>query len=201
MNSIFLLVVFGLCFFNLQSPGHEDDVVQTLKYDIIRSGKVVGIMTASMKKNSVNVEYVTESKINMTMLVSVDVYNSVSGLFTDGVLQKGGITRKVNGTTKADVQLTLDRGKYLINESGNVSSLQAIIKYSTACLMFVEPVNSKQVFSEVFKKFLAIKKLSEHKYALQMPDGYQNIYTYKDGYCIEADVKSSMADLLIRLRK
>jgi len=143
----------------------------------------------------------TESKINMTMLVSVDVYNKVSGLFVDGVLQKGGITRKVNGNTKADVQLTLDKGKYLINESGNVSSMQAVIRYSTACLMFIEPVNNKQVFSEVFKKFLVIRKISEHTYALQMPDGYQNIYTYKDGYCIEADVRSSVADLTIRLRK
>ncbi|MCC6288315.1 MAG: hypothetical protein IT249_10560 [Chitinophagaceae bacterium] len=201
MNSIFSLVVFGLCFFDVQNPGHEDDVLQTLKYDIIRADKVVGIMNATMKKNNTNVEYVTESKINMTMLVSIDVYNKVSGIFVDGVLHNGGIIRKANGSVKADVQLTLDKGKYLINESGNVSSLQAVIKYSTACLMFNEPVNNKQVFSEVFKKFLSIKKLSEHTYALQMPDGYQNIYTYKDGYCIEADVKSSMADLLIRLKK
>ncbi|PVD52352.1 hypothetical protein DC498_09550 [Terrimonas sp.] len=201
MNSILSVFVFALCFFDLHRPGHEEGIAQTLKYDIIRSGRVVGTMNASMIKNSTNVEYMTESKINMTLLVSVDVYNKVSGLFVDGVLQKGGITRRVNGNTKADVHLTLDKGKYLINEYGNVSSIQAVIRYSTACLMFIEPVNNKQVFSEVFKKFLVIKKISEHKYALQMPDGYQNIYTYKDGYCIEADVRSSVADLTIRLRK
>lgn len=201
MNSILSAFVFALCFFDLHRPGHKEGIAQTLKYDIVRSGKVVGTMNASMIKNSTNVEYMTESKINMTMLVSVDVYNKVSGLFVDGVLQKGGITRRVNGNTKADVQLTLDKGKYLINESGNVSSMQAVIRYSTACLMFIEPVNNKQVFSEVFKKFLVIGKISEHTYALQMPDGYQNIYTYKDGYCIEADVRSSVADLTIRLRK
>ncbi|MFT3747147.1 MAG: hypothetical protein QM768_02485 [Agriterribacter sp.] len=201
MNSILSVFVFVLCFFDLQRRVHEDGIAQTLKYDIIRSGKVVGTMDASMIKNNTNVEYMTESKINMTMLVSVDVYNKVSGLFVNGVLHKGGITRKVNGSTKANVQITLDKGKYLINESGNVSSMQAVIKYTTACLMFTEPVNNKQVFSEVFRKFLEIKKLSEHKYALRMPDGYQNIYTYKDGYCIEADVRSSIADLTIRLRK
>lgn len=200
MTSIFQLLILGSCFFSLPSRQYEENADRELNYEILKGGKVVGTMNASMKKNNQNTEYITESKINMSMLVTVDVYNKVSGIFTDGVLQKGGIIRRVNGNVKANTQITLDKGRYAINESGNTSSLQAKIMYTTACLMFIEPTNHNQVFSEVFRKFLNIKKLSPHKYALVMPDGYENVYSYKDGYCIEAEVKSSMADLSIRLK-
>lgn len=201
MHCIIYMFVLGACFLNLKGERYEEDVVHNLKYDILKSGKVVGTMSASMKKNNNGTEYLTESRITMSMVLSVDVYNRVSGFFINGELQKGGIMRKVNGKVKANTQITLNNGKYTITEPENTTSLNAKIGYTTACLMYIEPVNNKQVFSEVFKKFLLVKKIAEHKYALQLPDGYENIYTYKDGHCIEADIKSSIADLVIRLKK
>lgn len=179
----------------------EEDVVKNLKYDILRSGKVVGEMNAFMKKNNAGIEYTTESKITMSVLLSVDVYNRVSGYFVNGELQKGGIVRKVNGKIKADTQIIRNNGKYIITDPETSTTLSTKIGYTTACLMYIEPLNSRQVFSEVFKKFLDIKKLSDHKYALQLPDGNENVYTYKDGHCAEVDIKSPVADLTIRLKK
>lgn len=201
MHYFLYVFALGLSFLNFKGRSYEEDVVHNLKYDIIKSGKIVGAMNASMKKSNAGIEYITESKISMSMVLSVDVYNKVSGFFVNGELQRGGIMRKVNGKIKADTQIAWSDGRYTITEPANTTSLAVKIGYTTACLMYIEPVNNKEVFSEVFKKFLSIKKLTEHRYALQLPDGYENIYTYKDGHCVEAYIKSSMADLTIRLRK
>ncbi|PWU00368.1 MAG: hypothetical protein C5B52_09065 [Bacteroidetes bacterium] len=180
---------------------HPKATVVQLNYDIERNGKVVGKLTSIKSTNQQTEEYVTESDVKIDILFSIQVYTKVQGTFNNGVLSEGNILRKVNGKDKANAHIIWSNDKYLIKEPHETGSFKFKIYYTTACLMHEEPTGLQHIFSENFKQFINVKQLGPHKYVLQLPDGNENIYTYVNGKCAEAVVKTTFATVYIKLKK
>ncbi|MFT3703151.1 MAG: hypothetical protein QM802_12310 [Agriterribacter sp.] len=177
---------------------NRTDFVRQLNFDVIRNGKVVGRMVCNKYKKNDTTAYLNESTIHISLIIDVAIYNRVEGTFVHDLLCNGSMRRIVNGTEKIDNHIKKANDKYLVTGDGKSGEVNAAINYTTVCLMHTEPENISQVFSENFRQFVGLKKIAAHKYALQLPDGNENYYTYKDGNCIEVEVPTTFTTIYIK---
>lgn len=176
----------------------NEEHFQQAHYHVIKGSKVVGHMWCSkLEKNGV-VEYTTESNVNISLLVDISIYNKIQSSFINGVLQDGSMQRKVNGKQKSNTHIAWNKDKYLITTTEDSDELKLKIYFTTGCLMYVEPENLKEIYSENFRQFISVKQVAPHKYAIQLPDGKENYYTYKNGICVEVEVPTPLATVYIR---
>lgn len=199
MLSIFLQL--SLLFSSSVSPltGVPADYFHQSHYNVFKSGKVVGHMVCTRSEKNGVVEYTTESNINVSFIIDVAIYNKVQSSFINGLLYNGNSQRIINGKPKAESHISWSNDKYLVSGMGsNPGELKSRISFSTACLMYTEPRNYQQIYSENFRRFVDIEEVSPHKYALKLPDGNNNYYTYKNGVCVEVEVPTSFATVFIR---
>lgn len=172
-----------------------------LQYDVIRNNKVIGQMQA-IRFNKGNItEYLTESSVKVSVVIELAIYTKVTGIFGQGQLISGSVIRRVNSSDKVNATINWQKDKYVIEEDGQKITLPEKISYTSACLMHVEPVGLNRIFSEANKKFIPIRQLKPHQYELQLPDGNKNYYTYADGFCVSAEVNTTLSKAFFRLKK
>ncbi len=198
MNAV---VYWSLLIFSPLFPfngGDADDYSSQAYYDIIRNDKIIGYMVCSKVERGDMVEYTTESSARISMLFDVSVYSKLQTSFCNDLLRDGKLTRLVNGKTKSSNHIVWNTDRYLVNNNGKRTLFTSKINFSTACLMYVEPLGMRHIFSENFGQYVTIKEISPHQYVLRLPDGNDNLYTYSDGKCIEVEVRTSFATVYIR---
>ncbi|MFT3948430.1 MAG: hypothetical protein QM763_15785 [Agriterribacter sp.] len=169
-------------------------------YDIIRNDKIIGYMKCSKLGNSETTEYINESSAKFSVIIDVSVYSKLQSSFRNGILEDGKLIRLVNGKTKADRHIRWSKDQYLINSDGKPAFIKSSIHFSTACLMYAEPSGMTYIFSENFGKYVEVNETRPHTYVLRLPDG-NNIYTYKNGKCMEVEVQTTFATIYIRPRQ
>jgi hypothetical protein len=175
---------------------------QELRYDIIRNGKVIGWLVSRKSVHGKSVELATESAATVEMLLTLKFNSMVRGTFSDGLLTEGSILRRVNGQDKANIRFVWENDHYVMQDGKSRTELRARISYSTACLMFYEPVKLTRIFSENFKQFIPINPgPGPHEYILHLPDGNTNLYTYENGICTAAEINTTFSTAYFRLRK
>ncbi|MFT3702082.1 MAG: hypothetical protein QM802_06920 [Agriterribacter sp.] len=172
-----------------------------LYYDIIKRDKVIGFMKCNRVEDGQTIEYINESSATFSILIDISVYSKLQSSFNNGILRDGKLVRMVNGKTKANKHVSWSNNQYLIDDDGKRTSLKSAINFTTACLMFSEPSGMKYIFSENFGKPVAIEETAPHIYALKLPDGNDNIYTYQNGKCVEVEVRTAVATVYIRPHK
>lgn len=194
-------ILYNLLFISLLPFNKTADYSHQSYYDIIRNNKVIGYMVCSKIERNETIEYINESTAKFSVLIDVSVYSKLQSSFSKEMLLTGKMIRQVNGKTKADKYISWNQGQYAISNDGKQGSFSSKINFSTACLMYAEPVGMAQIFSENFGKNITIKEITPHKYALQLPDGSNNFYTYSNGKCVEVEVQTSLATVYLKPRK
>lgn len=174
---------------------------QVLTYDVLRNNKVIGIIKA-VKRVHLNVtEFKVESDVNFDLLIEYHIYSIMQAAFNGEHLNKSSLLRKVNGKEKTNMNIVWQQDKYLIKDKSTTATLGEKIKFSTACLMNIEPLNKTKIFSENFKQFIPVKQVKPHEYELRLPDGNRNVYKYENGICVWATVETSLSDAQFRLKR
>lgn len=158
-------------------------------------------MVCSKVEKSETIEYTTESSAKFSVIVDISVYNKLQSSFTRGKLDTGKHIRIVNGETKTNKQIQWRGDSYRLIGNGKETSLKSAISFTTACLMFVEPQGIHSIFSENFGTYVSITEVEPHKYALKLPDGKDNFYTYQNGKCVEVEVRTSLATVYMKPHK
>jgi hypothetical protein len=158
---------------------------QQLSYNVIRKGANVGNMKITSTTSTAGQLFFIESNVQVWILVTIKIANIQSDFFKNGVLQKASIIRTVNGSTKMNNNIMQVPGGYItMDKSGDTTMIKGDIKHTIANLYFNEPTHGNPIYSENFLKFLTVKKIGQHMYEIQMPDGNKNVYTYQNGVCI-----------------
>jgi hypothetical protein len=172
-----------------------------LNYDVIRNGNVIGYLHATRSSSGDQVDYVTESSVNVRLLMSFSMYSKVTGSFTNGMLINGTAVRKLNGHNKVNMVIQWKSNYYLLKEDDEQTEIREKITYTTACLFNEEPVGITRIFSENFGKFITLKEVRPHYYELHLPDGNKNYYSYANGICTGAEVNTNFTKAFFRLKK
>ena len=197
LTRIFILLVLVPLFISFDPAAQT----QILHYDVLRNNKVIGAIKAVKRVHSQVTEFNVESDVNFDMLIDYHIHSVMRAAFNGEQLKESSLLRKVNGKEKTNTQIVWQLDKYLIKDKSSTVTFGEKIKFTTACLMNIEPLHATKIFSENFKQFIPVKEIKPHTYELQLPDGNRNIYKYENGICVWASVETTLSGAQFRLKK
>jgi len=171
-------------------------------YNVIVAGRTIGSLKVFDDKAQNNTkEHRIESDFKVMFYKGK---YSTQANYEDGKLLSATCAHHVNGDLK-EKTLTKSAAKssYEVSFSGEDGeekpriTLNEPIVSTITSLYYKEPVNISAVYSERYGKMCTVKKLSEGRYGVSLPDGKQGIYLYKNGLCQE--VKTDLAGFKLRI--
>ena len=188
------MVVLGITATNAMS--------QTSFYDVIVAGRNVGFLKVFNDETKNNIE-LQRIESNFKFLFYSGKY-SIQSSYSQGKLLSSVATHHVNGDLKEKTQTkSAVKPLYQVLFSGEDAPKNdrkdinfPIIRTITS-LYYKEPINISEVYSERYAQMCRIEKLSEGSYGVNLPDGKQGVYTYKNGQCRE--VKTDLSGFKLRI--
>ncbi|CAG4998077.1 hypothetical protein DYBT9275_01921 [Dyadobacter sp. CECT 9275] len=175
---------------------------QTDVYNVSVAGKTVGSLRVYriQPKNDIRVQRV-ESEFKF--LFHSGKFSSQSS-FEGGKLVSSVSTHYVNGDLKEKTRTDIKAGhvyEVLFSEKKDhvtqTKRLNYPIHNTVSTLFYQEPGEMREVYSERFGQMCSVKKLSEQRYQVTLPDGKQNLYSYRSGRCTE--VEADLAGFKLRI--
>jgi hypothetical protein len=171
-------------------------------YDVIVAGRTIGSLKVFDDKGKDNTE-THRIESDFKIMFYKGKYATQTS-YVQGKLVSASCSHHVNGDLK-ERTLTKSSTKSLYEvlfsgEDGEDKpklELNSPINSTITGLYYKEPINITEVYSERYGKMCSVKKLSEGKYGVLLPDGKQGIYSYKNGLCQE--VKTDLAGFKLRI--
>jgi hypothetical protein len=194
---ISLLVFTGLIF-------HTTILAQQRKliYDVIRNGNIIGniIFTEFIKEQRKFLSF--NSNIKTSFIFSFSDETTETTTFENEIMVRSSFNQKQTGPGKTNTVVEGSGNVYKVID-GNISKIiyASPIYYSTLLLYIKPPENIYKVYSQKFQKLLDIKKVTENKFRLTLPDGNHNYYTYKNGVCSKVDIEQTFFTVQFVLRE
>lgn len=175
-------------------------LAQTLKYQIFKGKKPIGILTTKKVENGKHTSFHIESDATFRVIFEFSTQFTFEAFYKDGNLFKSSARNILNDSERESTLIEWKEGKYLIIKDGEEPANLDISRptYSMASLYYEEPGNRTKVFSERFGEYLAIKSIGNAQYELTMPDGRSNIYSYENGRCSKVEVDHMLATLYFK---
>lgn len=172
-------------------------------YDVIVAGRTIGSLKVFDDKPAGGNTETHRIESNFKILFYKGNYSTQTS-YVEGKLVSAVCAHHVNGDLKEKTQTkSAAKSLYEVLFSGEDSKNKPKIELFTpinstiTSLYYKEPVNISEVYSERYGKMCSVKKLSEGKYGVSLPDGKQGIYSYKDGLCKE--VNTDLAGFKLRI--
>lgn len=167
-------------------------IAQTLHYEVIKGSKKLGDMDVKRVKTENGVNYQIDSEVTFRILFSFSVNYESTSEYKHGKLINEYTHNKLNGNTQKKSTIWFDGEKYTLDLNGSRTTIENPISYSVAAIYYEEPKDGQKVFSPQFGHFLSFKKVDDHVYEMESPDG-TNVYTYTNGICSEVKVYRDFA--------
>jgi len=175
-------------------------LAQTLKYQIFKGKKPIGILTTKKIENGNQTSFHIESDATFRIIFEFSTQFTFETFYKDGILFKSFARNMLNDSERESTLIQWNDGRYSMIKDGEEPSHLEISRptYSMASLYYEEPGTRTKVFSERFGEYLAIKNIGNAQYELTMPDGRSNIYTYENGRCSKVEVDHMLATLYFK---
>ncbi|MBS1658253.1 MAG: hypothetical protein K1X63_00340 [Chitinophagales bacterium] len=171
---------------------------QQTEFNVIRNGKVIGTATATEVSTGTTNYYKVETHVTLQLLYKVSIDVLLTSTYQDGLLKEAHLYKKVNGSVKTDNHLQRNTEGYLVENIRQESSIVTEVINSSICsLYFREPVNGSTVFSEAFLRQIPVQKVSAGSYLITLPDGKQDIFTYRNGRCTQVKIETSFCTIVL----
>ena len=188
-----LLLVFPLTAFS-QTKNYT--------YQVIRNRDQIGSVTIVEKQDKQRRTIELESQIKARIVFTVSVVTSEKTMLEDQRIVYAESRKKINGNDEVSRKLTSTANGYqFINNRKPVQLDNTAIFNNTVSLFVTEPTHSMNVFADTFNKMLVLKKIGEHTYLLELPDGNRNTYRYENGICSEVKLEHKFFTARIVLDK
>ncbi|PWK75888.1 hypothetical protein LX99_03621 [Mucilaginibacter oryzae] len=172
---------------------------QTVKYNVLHSGKVVGHLNLYRRQQGDELYLKMISQVKMRFIFSVKVDIQEESMFSKGKLINSTVCRHVNDKEKCNRQTRAVASGYQTVAEGKCGKLdQQQIGANLMLLYCREPDDQAQVYSDNFQQFLQVKQVSPHVYRIDLPDGNYNFYSYTNGVCSKVDIHHTLYTIQIQ---
>ncbi len=174
----------------------QTSLAESMVYKVMKGDDAIGqIQIIRTVKNDI-VEYFFESKVKLTVIFDIEVYDKMRVFFKAGQMTQASLYRTLNGKIRVNNAATWNGTHYqMTNKDGEKSSLSQLVMMTTASLYFHEPKDGTYIFSEKFQKMLPVKWIKDRKYLLKLPGGNKTYYSYANGTCNLVEAETDWADL------
>ncbi|HWB25875.1 MAG TPA: DUF6134 family protein [Chitinophagaceae bacterium] len=173
----------------------------THTYKVIYRNDSVGCMQLSLKSSGDTLDMKMISRVTIKFILSVQVTGREEAKFENGRLIYSKTYREVNGSEKVNNETRAEGNIYKTSAGGTHGYIQQQrINYNFLMLYLHEPLGITSVYSDNFQKFLTIKKIAEHTYKIDLPDGNYNYYFFRNGICSKVEVHHSLYTITMLLQ-
>ena len=171
-------------------------------YDVLRNGKIIGeinfveMVQGQKKFLSMN------SNVETTVIITMKDHTAETAAYDKGVMVYSSFYQKQTGSDQVN-KTTTASGKFYKLTDHDQSKMVKLgpIRYNTLLLYTNVPKNVSKVYSANYQKLVDIKKISENKYRLLLPDGKYNDYTYTNGICSKVEIVRSIGTVQFVLKQ
>lgn len=173
-----------------------------LVYDVMRNGKIIGeINYVEMIKGQKKFLSLS-SNVETTVIITMKDHTAETAGYDKGVMVYSSFYQKQTGSDEVKKSTTASGKLYKLtdHDESRLVSLPPI-RYNTLLLYTIVPKNINKVYSGNYQKMVDIKKISENKYRLLLPDDKYNDYTYKNGVCTKVEIVRSIGSVQFILRE
>ena len=154
---------------------------QELKYTIYWGDKNVGEITATQIKSEDHITYTIIADANIKVLLNYHIEYYTKCIYADVKIIDSYANYELNNKIKEETTIKYKDGSYSCEGCKNFDSNIKSIGFSISKLYFHEPVKPGKVFSERFGEYVMLYKESDHVYRMNLPNGHDNFYYYKEG--------------------
>lgn len=177
---------------------------QTIQYEfeVKKSDKCIGSMNITHCREGLFNTIILRSEIKYRFLFLFQASSKEEAMFYDGILTHSSLYRQQSGSKTINQQIRRVENHYMIICGGNNRQETKIfpITFHILCMYTTEPSNNKEVFIDKIQQMVLIKKMAEHHYRIELPDGNYNDYYYENGYCKLIKVHQTLIDVEIALK-
>ena len=141
-----------------------------------------------------------ESDVTFRILLAFRIKFTQYEKFVNGKLNWGKALNLLNGRTQKDSKIVLNEKGHMLTLDGVDVQMTDPIEYSVSQIYFTEPRDGQKVFSQQFGQFFTFKKVGDHEYVMNSPDG-DNYYSYTNGICTKVRVIRDFANFNFVIRE
>lgn len=164
-----------------------------LKFDIVLKEKVVGQLQATKSFKDAKAHYQSSTNITTRFIKDITVNYKYNVIFNANTLEKADVHITVNNRPHAETKTEWLNDHYRIQHNDDKAiSYNKTINYSTILMYFIEPENISFCFSEEDGSINTIIPLGNHTYKKINAKGKENIYYYKNGKLIKAEIDGGL---------
>ena len=172
-----------------------------LDYTAYKNGKEVGWSRINISKSGNQVYLVADSRLDIQFLISVEAKAHVTNRYYDNILTTLSAFRTVNGKVKLDNKLENSNGSYVVLKGEDFQQDLKPITNTVLSLYLNEPLFIKEVFSEVYLKYIPVNKIAKSVYETPLPDGGTMTYYYSNGRVSRVVAKTFYGTVQFELNK
>lgn len=175
---------------------------QDLYYDAYFRGDRVGFMKLSRSMEGETMIVRSETRMTVSMLLSVDLQIQFETEFRNGNMVKSHTSSYRDGTLNGQSIGWRSGVSYIVNQDGERKTVVApLIDRSVITTHFTKPDGIEEVFSERWGQFLSVSKEPDGRYALHLPNGNVNYYQYSGNLVTSLEVNYGWLSVEFKLRE
>ncbi|MBX7053029.1 MAG: hypothetical protein K1X54_13405 [Flavobacteriales bacterium] len=149
------------------------------QFEVIHNNKNIGSIYLQSNEFRDTIEYKLYSNVFAEGFVNMRIEESIHNVFVRGYLEKASHHRHIHHLSDKYSNLWHEHDGYYTSE-GKWSAQPTLIAHSVLQFYFKEPTQVNEVFSEQLQEMVPLRKLSDRKYQLSLPNGHSTIFHYDD---------------------
>ncbi|HEX8377959.1 MAG TPA: DUF6134 family protein [Pedobacter sp.] len=168
-------------------------------YNVTFGGNKIGELHLTQKFVGSDVFLKMKSDVQARFVFAYNIKTNDHCYFSNGKLIYSNVYRSVNNKERDNKRTRLANDHYVLESPTVNSRLKLPIRYNMMLLYCQEPVNIWKVYSDSFQQFLAIRKIGDHHYKINLPDGNSAEYHFADGICQRVIIQQSLYTIRMTL--
>lgn len=165
--------------------------------------KNIGEIIVEKKVKGKIVNATLSSKVRVSMIIKVNVEQTIVSEYTDGKLMKTNVVRVSNiSSENKTAAIAWNGNEYIIKKDTVITTLKEPVTYCVLDLYFTEPAAITKVFGETGGTFMPLKPLGNHQYELQVNDSKKDLFTYgPNGKLMQIETVIAMKKVIFKVRQ
>lgn len=197
MIKSFLILLFS---FYLYNPCIAQE--RKLVYDVIRNGQVIGEINFVEMSQGQKKFLSMNSNVETTVIIPIKDHTAETAAYDKGIMVYSSYYQKQTGTNVINKTTTASGKFYKLTDDDESKMVNMPpVRFNTLLLYINVPKNISKVYSANYQKLVDIKRISDNKYRLLLPDGKYNDYSYKDGICTRVEIVRSLGTVQFVLKE
>lgn len=173
----------------------------TLNYDILKNDKIIGLLKLQKKEDNDRIYLSLVSDVNVNFIINTAIKIKEHSIYHHNKLVYAESKRLVNESERVNNKTSLINGIYHLDKSETSKHLKIpLITFDLLLMYFNEPNNINSVYSGSFQQMLKIDKVSQEHFNIELPEGGNNEYFYKDGKCTKVVVNNTFFKIEMKLQ-